>query len=192
MQLLTYRGVMLHELLFALLGFVGDIIVEKDNTYCVKDGFDFLREGERDQVNRLAPLGWYYVNLGQKVAQNDLGWASSVKSKAYMISMVQGVADLLQEYVGDISYLEQLVLADGPVPLSQVLQHLQKVNVLFRISGDVFLTVLFTRGPFTVPARVPPTVLHARRYSEEPDPRLSDPGLFLHLQYWCACATRSH
>ena len=118
---------MLHELLFALLGFVGDIIVEKDNTFCVKDGFDFLREGERDQINRLAPLGWYYVNLGQKVAHNDLGWASTAKSKAYMISMVQGVSDLLQEYVGDISYLEQLILADGPIPLSQVLQHLQKV-----------------------------------------------------------------
>lgn len=118
---------MLHELLFALLGFVGDIIIEKNDTFCIKDGFDLLREGERDQVNRLAPLGWYYVNLGNKVAQHDIGWSKSVQAKAYMTSMVQGVSDLLQEYVADVSYLEQLILADGPVPLSQVLQHLQKV-----------------------------------------------------------------
>ena len=128
---MTYIGVekrsMLHELFFALLGFIGDIIVEKDGTFGVKDGFDLLREGEREQVNRLAPLGWYYVYLRDKVAQNDLGWSTSAKSKVYMISLVQGVSDLLQEYVGDISYLEQLVLTDGPIPLSQVLQHLQKV-----------------------------------------------------------------
>eukprot|EP01032_Pedospumella_encystans_P010136 gene10136-11874_t len=122
---------MLHELLFALLGFVGDIIIEKNDTFCIKDGFDLLREGERDQVNRLAPLGWYYVNLGNKVAQHDIGWSKSVQAKAYMTSMVQGVSDLLQEYVADVSYLEQLILADGPVPLSQVLQHLQKYLLVF-------------------------------------------------------------
>lgn len=120
---------MLHELLFALLGFVGEVIVEKDGTFCVKDGFDMLREGERDQVNRLAPLGWYYVQLGIKVSENDLSWSSSVEPQAYMTSMVQGFADLLQEYVGDISYLEQLVIAEGPIPLSQVLQHMQKVTI---------------------------------------------------------------
>lgn len=183
---------MLHELLFALLGFVGDIIVERDGTFCVKDGFDFFREGERDQVNRLAPLGWYYVNLGHKVAQNDLGWASSVNSKAYMVSMVQGVADLLQEYVGDVSYLEQLIIADGPIPLSQILQHLQKVlTVIKSLNACVYLTAMVAHV-FAVPTCVPTTVRHAGRYSEEPDPGMSHSGLLLHLQHGCSCTSGSY
>jgi phosphoribosyl-ATP pyrophosphohydrolase len=45
-----------------------------------------------------------------------------------MASVAQAVSDLLEEYVADLSFLEQLVLCDGPIPLSQVLQHLQKAS----------------------------------------------------------------
>ena len=107
--------------------FVGDIIVEKGGTYSVKDGFDLLREAERDQVNRIVPLGWYYVNLSATVRKYDICWGQDSKPKAYYSALAQGVSDLLQEYVSDVSYLEQLILSEGPIPLSQILQHLQKV-----------------------------------------------------------------
>lgn len=118
---------MLHELLFSLLGFVGDIIVEENGTFKVKDGFDLLSEGERDQINRIAPLGWYYNSLGRFVQRYDVSWGGTTKPKVYMSGLVQGVSDLLQEYCSDVSYLEQLILSEGPIPLSQILQHLQKV-----------------------------------------------------------------
>ena len=35
----------LHDLLFALVGFTGDIIVERNGSYCVRPGFDLLDEG---------------------------------------------------------------------------------------------------------------------------------------------------
>lgn len=51
---------MLHELLFGLLGFTGDILVgNEDNTsFQVKPGFDLVSISERDQLNKIAPLGW--------------------------------------------------------------------------------------------------------------------------------------
>lgn len=123
---------MLHELLFSLLGFTGDIIIEEGGAYKVKDGFDLLREGERDQINRIAPLGWYYTNLGSIVQRYDVSWSPTARPEAYMTGLVQGVSDLLQEYVADVSYLEQLILSEGPIPLSQILQHLQKVLFLVK------------------------------------------------------------
>jgi hypothetical protein len=121
---------MLHELLFSLLGFVGDIIVDDGNTFRVKDGFDLLRESERDLVNRIAPLGWYYVKFGVLIERNDIGWGQQSQPRVYMMSMAQGLSDLMTEYVADVSFLEQLVLSDGPMPLNQVLQHLHKVRRL--------------------------------------------------------------
>jgi hypothetical protein len=118
---------MLHELLFSLLGFVGDVIIDDGHTYRVKDGFDLLRESEKDLVNRISPLGWYYVRLTDTVQKYDVSWANVERNRVYMASAVQGVSDLLAEYVADVAFIEQLILSDGPMPLSQVLQHLQKV-----------------------------------------------------------------
>ena len=58
-----------------------------------------------------------------------LGERSRKVFQPYKTAMVQGVADLMHEYTEDISYLEQIILAEGPIPLSQLLQHLQKVNI---------------------------------------------------------------
>jgi hypothetical protein len=51
---------MIHELLLGLLGFTGDILIEDvdNNTIHVKPGFDLLTQSERDQLNKIAPLGW--------------------------------------------------------------------------------------------------------------------------------------
>ena len=122
---------MLHELLFSLLGFVGDIVVNDGATFRVKDGFDLLKESEKVLVNRIAPLGWFYVKLGDMVHRYDVSWGTQRTPKAYMSAAVQGVSDLLSEYVSDVAYLEQLILTDGPIPLNQVQQHLQKVNNIY-------------------------------------------------------------
>lgn len=127
---------MLNELFFSLVGFTGDVIIETDETFKVKDGFDLLREAEKDQLNKIAPLGWYYVNFDKIVQKYDLSWNKDNHGNTfhiYHVGMVQGVADLLEEYIEDVSYLEKLVLTEGPIPLSQVLQHLQKVNELLRL-----------------------------------------------------------
>lgn len=131
---------MLHEILFALLGFHGDIIIEIDNTYRIKDNFDLCREGEYEQINRIVPLGWYYVQFNNIIQKYDISWYNishsnnkNTQMKVYLIAMVQGISDLLHEYTNDVAYLEQYILKDGPIPLSQVIQQLQKVNTICTI-----------------------------------------------------------
>lgn len=48
---------MLHDILLSLLGFPGDIIVQQDNTFSVRQGFALLQPAEKEQVNRIVPLG---------------------------------------------------------------------------------------------------------------------------------------
>ena len=120
---------MLHELLTGLLGFPGDILVLQDSTMRVKDGFDLLTTGERDQVNMIAPLGWYYIRFQAFVDEYALQWGGRAEGEGhqlYRTAMSLGIADLLEEYTEDVVYLEQIVLNEGPIPLSQILLHLQK------------------------------------------------------------------
>jgi len=53
---------MIHEILLALLGFPGEILIEDNEkkSFLVRDGVPYLQQGERAQIDRLAPLGWYY------------------------------------------------------------------------------------------------------------------------------------
>lgn len=123
---------MLHEILLSLLGFTGDIIIDKDDTFQVADCIDLLTIAERDQINRIVPCGWFYIKLGDFVSQYELQWNGQGSSsydccpQAYRTALCMGVSDLLAEYADDIAYLEQLILSEGPVPLSHVLQHVQK------------------------------------------------------------------
>ena len=62
---------MLRDVLLGLLGFSGDILVVEDDTMRVRHDFDMLTIGERDQVNKLGPLGFYYLKL--KAFTRDCG-----------------------------------------------------------------------------------------------------------------------
>lgn len=121
---------LIRDLLLSFLGFTGDIILDDGYTFRIRDGFSLERESERHQVNILVPLGWYYFQLNQFVDKYSARWglkARSAQFETYKFAVAQGVDDLLHEYVDDISYLEQMVLTDGTVPLSYIFQHLQKV-----------------------------------------------------------------
>ena len=132
---------MAHELFCCLLGFSGDVFVEDESTFRVRDGFDLLTQAERDQLNRLSPLGWFYKQLTNFVNKHEITWGGGkvlpffcvheeqgAPNNLYLTAIGEGVADFLVEYVADITCLEQLIISDGPVPLSKVLQHLHKVT----------------------------------------------------------------
>lgn len=146
---------MLHELLLSLLGFTGDVIIEdaKKKTFRIKDGFDLLLQSEIDLINRIVPLGWYYNSLTAFVGRYDIGWGrtfaqfkKSSKSSSsdggtssapvfhcYHTGMSSGIADLLEEYTNDISYLEQISLTDGPIPLGKLMQFVQKYLIVLPV-----------------------------------------------------------
>lgn len=133
---------MLHEIFLSLLGFTGDIIIEDEGTYQVCKSFDLLTTAERQQVNRIVPLGWYYASLSSFVVFYEVKWGVKMgdpDSQFYRTAMSQGIADVLAEYANDIAYLEQLVLAEGPVPLSHVLHHLQKYLLIMPVLHSMWI-----------------------------------------------------
>jgi hypothetical protein len=102
---------MLHEIFLSLLGFTGDIIVEGEDTYQVSSTFDLFTAAEKQQINRLVPLGWYYASLSSFVVFYEVKW---------------GV---------------QLVLDEGPVPLSHLLHHLQKYLLVMPVIHAMWIEV---------------------------------------------------
>lgn len=54
---------MLHELLFALLGKSGNIIIEKEDSFVLDPRISFLSPAEKEIINSLCCLGYYYKNL---------------------------------------------------------------------------------------------------------------------------------
>jgi hypothetical protein len=119
---------MIHELLLTLLGFTGDILIETPDksSIQVKPGFDLLTPSERDQLNKIAPLGWYYSHLVSFVEQHEIQWGQTHRVHTYLTAMSLGIQDYLEEYNASIAELENRVVCEGTVPLSYVTQHFQK------------------------------------------------------------------
>ena len=147
---------MIHELLLCLLGFTGDILVEAEDhsTFLVKPGFDLLTPSERDQLNRIAPLGWYFAVLGalplltessrryykrleEYVTKHDVTWGSLRDIQRYKAALCLGLNDLIEEYTLTVAALEDRVISEGPVPLSFILQHFQTFLICFPATWNI-------------------------------------------------------
>ena len=130
---------MMHELLLTLLGFPSPFIEEcegppelgESRTYRVKPGSTELADSEKDQINKLVPLGLYFIEFEDFIRQHQLGWArSDSNTELYKAALSMAVQELLDEYSQDIADFEQLLFQEKTIPLSHLLQHLQKVDYI--------------------------------------------------------------
>lgn len=126
-QKLLQKLEMLHEIFLSLVGFTGNLIAESPDCFSVKDGVDILTIAEKEQINTIVILGWYYNKICAFVKMYELQWGSVSNFQAYKHALCLGLSDLVREYVDDISFLEQLASHEGPIPLSHVNHHVQKV-----------------------------------------------------------------
>jgi hypothetical protein len=145
------------DILFALLGFSGDVIVSTNSvqshqsvrwqdaasgSFAVKEGYPFLEAAARDQINRLVPLGWLYNRLQTYCQVHDLSSSTAQRAatgegagsakELYRMALCAAIQDLLSEYVDDVTALETLVNQEDmqQLPLSHFQQYLQKVTTL--------------------------------------------------------------
>lgn len=135
----------LHDILLAFLGFTGDIIVEgipsdcieeKQATFHVKDGFPGINNAEREQINKIVPLGWYYLRFDDYIKKYDISWDGIYEgSQTYRMAICAALQDLQQEYMDDIADLEELLNLEETLPLSHFLHHVQKVSIAFSINS---------------------------------------------------------
>ena len=121
---------MIHEIILSLLGFCGDIIIESSNTYKVSDNFDLLLLSEREQINRIVPLGWYYNSISKYAQRHEAQWGSSTTGfQVYKSALCFGINDFLEEYLNDVSTLESL-FCENPFPVSYLLTSMQKYTIV--------------------------------------------------------------
>ncbi|CAO3638870.1 unnamed protein product [Mucor fragilis] len=112
---------MLHELLFVLLGYPGDVFVASpasaSTTFAIPHNFPLLHPTERECLNRLGQLGWTYLQINQFIASvKDLKLLAAATQDAhqphgaYIQALVTCIERTLNDYRSDILDMEQRIL----------------------------------------------------------------------------------
>lgn len=140
---------MLHELLFVLMGYSGDVFIpypplpNKSNTFCIPSDFPLLHPTERECLNRLGQLGWTYSQINQFTKDvkesrsiNKTNRSSNIPHGAYALALVTSIEKTLNEYRQNILDMETRILnkedeaGSNVIPLSLLTANLSKWEIL--------------------------------------------------------------
>ncbi|CAI9117266.1 OLC1v1018621C2 [Oldenlandia corymbosa var. corymbosa] len=150
---------MLHELLLGLVGYTGDLIIDEreyhqqeplrqsdECTFKLAPDIFFIQPSERDVIERLIKLGFYFKELDRFATKSrNLSWirppnvlpssdssSNGIKEtqSVYRRAIANGIVEILSVYKSAVLSIEQKLLSD-PVPiLATVTQGLNKFFVL--------------------------------------------------------------
>ena len=70
---------MLHEILFALLGKAGNIIKDYGDKFELDDQLDFINKSEKEIINSLCLIGFYYSRIEQFLDENHIYFSKGMK-----------------------------------------------------------------------------------------------------------------
>ncbi|KAH7678692.1 gamma-tubulin complex component 4 protein [Dioscorea alata] len=142
---------MLHELLLALLGYTGDLVVEDRDplhppsapTFKLAPDLSFIVPSDQALIQGLISLGFYYRELDRFASKSrDLSSVycsgnddASLKEKAgagsvYRRAIANGIVEILSVYRSAVLQVEQNLLADPMPILATVTKGLNKFEVL--------------------------------------------------------------
>jgi gamma-tubulin complex component 4 len=130
---------MLHELLLALTGCDGDIILANDTKFYLDKDLPFLHDSEKEMIDELCQLGFYYRDLTIFVQQNSVQQHvlatnyDRTPPSAYARALCAGLDEILDAYMTSLTQIEQKVLNDPIMPLSYLKQALRDYEILFPI-----------------------------------------------------------
>ncbi|KAH7838364.1 hypothetical protein Vadar_025494 [Vaccinium darrowii] len=169
---------MLHELLLALLGYTGDLIIDQreeqesigvflspgapiseECTFKLAPDISFIQPSERDVIERLITLGFYYRELDRFATKSrNLSWIRTanesplsrtsevVKGKkenqsVYRRAIANGLVEVLSVYRSAVLQIEQKLLSDSVPILATVTQGLNKFFVLLPPLYELILEI---------------------------------------------------
>ncbi|KAK4385861.1 Gamma-tubulin complex component 4, partial [Sesamum angolense] len=169
---------MLHELLFALLGYTGDLIIDErehqetlrvklshgapladEPTFKLAPDLSFLQPSDREVIERVITLGFYYRELERFAAKSrNLSWIRSsnesplsrvtdtlkgkkVKPSVYRRALANGIVEVLSLYRSAVLHIEQKLLSDSMPILATVTQGLNKFFVLLPPLYELILEI---------------------------------------------------
>ncbi|CAK8572778.1 unnamed protein product [Lathyrus sativus] len=154
---------MLHELLLALLGYTGDLIIDRrDNlsavtpisdecTFNLAPDISFIDPSDRELIERIITLGFYYRELERFSAKSrNLNWIRSENAKllenkekpsVYRRAIANGMVEILSVYTSSILHIEQLLLSETMPILATVTQGLNKFFTLLPPLYELILEI---------------------------------------------------
>lgn len=120
---------MLHEILFAMMGKIGNIVIELDSTFKVNPNIDFLSSTEKELIEKLIILGYNFRKIKEFIAedrrllnsrifriegddQEDQFEMGTIGCSAYVRAVCDIVIAHLRSYEGEILQVEQKYLRD--------------------------------------------------------------------------------
>ncbi len=131
----------MHELLMALLGHTGSVIVNTGHSFALAETIDFLSRAERDLIDKIVALGWAYKQLLDFVesatnhstihpaAEDNL--EDSEQAGVYIRAVSYGIDELLKLYREHILAIEHEYLAERALTIPHVIDRLSIFFQLF-------------------------------------------------------------
>lgn len=169
---------MLHELLLALLGYTGDLIIDvreedsgahiplspdapisQEPTFKLAPDVSFVQPSERDVIERIITLGFYYRELDRFAAKSrNLSWIRSpnespmsrtsllskgktLKQSVYRRAIANGIVEVLSVYRSAVLHIEQKLLSDSLPIVATLTQGLNKFFVLLPPLFELILEI---------------------------------------------------
>jgi gamma-tubulin complex component 4 len=131
-----------HEVLLALLGHPGNIIVEKNETFVVSADISFLSVAEKETINRIVWLGYQYRQLVVFTEQQCFAsQRGSARAGLYCRALCAGIEERISAYRQAISDVEQDILYDPDTNLSHihcaVSEHIQTIPAMSALVTNI-------------------------------------------------------
>ena len=146
---------MLHEILFAMLGKLGNVILEVDGKFIVNPSLDFISSSEAELIQKLTTLGYHYRTLINIVKQDRNAFNTRVLSlnydnqeetfdlgalgnSAYVRAVCDGVQEMLTRYEGLILEVEKDYLKEKVFTFSSMAVKFSEYYSLFSEAVLIF------------------------------------------------------
>lgn len=123
---------MLHEILLALLGHPGNLIIKSELHFEINPLITFLSSAEKDLINRILPLGSHYQSLLQILTRIHKEEACFESQGLYLKALAQGIEEILDGYKEIILEIERDFLENRVFTLSLLALKLNKYTVFLK------------------------------------------------------------
>lgn len=140
---------MLHEILMALLGHTGSIVMNTGGSFKLAESMSILTNAEAELINKIVALGWHYLHLSNFVSlstqtlglHEDLIEDIEPSSTVYVRAFSYGVDELLKLYREHILAIEHEYLLERALTIPHIMYRLgiffQLFPALSRCVADV-------------------------------------------------------
>ena len=125
-----------HEILLALQGHCGEIVLDRQKEYVINPDLSFIGSADKAVLNQIVQLGCDFKTMQQFIAG-----AHEFKSN-YLIGVSSGIQEIMQQYQSKLIQLENEILKQRQVVpfthfISQLYEYFQVFPVVSHIVNQI-------------------------------------------------------